>query len=247
MAKRALNAVESGAAVQGRRRASAVATRPKTNFEKLRYLERHHLPDYLDPEPAEGMLPDGRKVQVLPPRDRKAQRDEISRVYEALFKDPEGITRAKVLSSYTSNYPQLAFDPERWLWPLWQEWRARSDAEAKRLLNALASGIKAPGWGWMSQSRAKAYRRRMALKCLRELTYDRGLRRKYREYLEAIRYKDPDARTEGFARALKPLIEQIEKLTGYRTSAPELNRRKLSGVLLRAVHLRFDIRERDLH
>jgi hypothetical protein len=155
----------------------------------------------------------------------------------------------RVLRSYTSNFPHLAFGPDGWLWPLWQEWRARQDEPDSRRLSALAQGIRAHGSAGMSKVREHAWRLAMARRCLQSVKIDRKLKLKalYDHFREGANSPDHTVRERSATKYLLPLMARIKQRTGYETSAAELKRKKLSGVLLLAVGNAFRVRPRDLH
>jgi hypothetical protein len=145
------------------------APRPTTAKAKLEWIERHGAPTYLDPAPDVSTLPDGREMEAHPPRDRGAYQKEIQAVYHVVFEQADTQKgREAVLKSYSANFPHLAFDPDSWLWEIWQVARVvqgektksgeASEAAkvARSRLRALATGIQAPGQGWMSKPRWKA-------------------------------------------------------------------------------------------
>jgi phage gpG-like protein len=65
--------------------------------------------------------------------------------------------------------------------------------------------------------------------------------------IAGLRSRDPEVAAESKKRELPKLLEQIERLTEYRTSRRELMKRKLSGVIRRAVSKGFRVPERQLH
>jgi hypothetical protein len=204
------------------------------------------MPDYIEPPGQKGPLWDG-PYQVDLPRDVGADRREISRVYMKAFQQADGMSRKKVLRSYATNFPHLAFDSDGWLWPLWQEWRSAYSRDDQRLLSALASGIRAKGQGWMSGARSRAWRLKQAQTRLSTLRSDEELAGLYKDYLEGVRSPDREVRAETKRRYLPRLIQIIKEKTGYPTDHADLARRRLSSVLLIAVSRRFGVRERDLH
>ena len=68
-----------------------------------------------------------------------------------------------------------------------------------------------------------------------------------RRYLENADCPHEDVRQRSETEHLQPLIQSIEEHIGHQTSASELKRMQLAGVLRLAVSKRFGIRERDLH
>jgi hypothetical protein len=219
-------------------------------WEKLKWIEIRGLPDYLDKPSEVGTLPDGRSIVFYPPRDRELYRREIQKVYKDAFDRSGLVGKRKVLQSYSSNSPNLAFDSESagaWLWPLWQEWRARYGKADRKFLSAVARGIQSRGWGWMSKKRAQARLLAQAKRALSSLKAMSPLRELYRKYREGARSTDTEERRVYDQRYLKPLIALVKRETGYQTSKFELDRLKLSGVLSLAIGKRFKLRERDLH
>jgi hypothetical protein len=191
-------------------------------------------------------LADGRTFIVDAPRNQEADRREVQRVYRVAFDRSDMIGRRRVLRRYTANFAHLAFDPDSWLWPRWQKWRVRYDKTDRAFLGALAKGFQMRGWGGMSKRRAQAWILGQAKKSLERLRMDVGLKRAYAVYAECVRSRNTDVQAEA-ANLLKPLLSMIERHTGYRTTAAQLNRLKLSGVLRLAVSKLFRVRERDLH
>jgi hypothetical protein len=218
-------------------------------WNQLAWIEIRGTPDYLDLPGTETTLPDGRRCVTYPPPDSAARRTEIQRVYGEVFEQSGLAQKKNLLRSYTANFPHLAFDSDGWLWPLWQEWRARYDKEDQRLLAALASGIRRRGAAWMSKAREHAWRVAMAKRCLSSLKEDPKLSLKllYDDYREGASSSHHDLRRESETKYLRPLIQRIVERTGHETSASELKREKLSGVLRLAVGKVFRVRPRDLH
>jgi hypothetical protein len=173
-------------------------------------------------------------------------------VYKDAFDQSDPIAKRRILSSYSANFPHLAFDRDSsgaWLWPLLQEWRERYSREDRRLLRALAKGITARGSGGMSKRRARAWAVAQAKTSLANLKKNNtmNLEKPYGRYLENADSPHDDLRRRSETEDLQPLIRTIKKLTGHQTSAAELKRMKLAGVLRRAVSKNFGVRERDLH
>jgi len=64
---------------------------------------------------------------------------------EAFFqKAAEVKSRAKVLQSFVSNFPKLAFNQNGWLWDLLGKLQSEQSRESKLLLRAIARGISEP-------------------------------------------------------------------------------------------------------
>src|SRR5437016_951878 len=113
-------------------------TPPTTGWDQLAWLEYRWIPDYLDALGEEGKLPDGRTYTMHPARDARADRQEVARVFEAAFQQSKLARQKKILRSYATNFPHLAFDQDGWLWPLWQQWRSRYSSKDRLFLAALA-------------------------------------------------------------------------------------------------------------
>jgi hypothetical protein len=235
----------------GRRRLKSIdlelLQKPQTPSDKLEWIATRGVPDYLDELEAEGTLPDGRSFTVYSPPDRDGYRREIQTVYDVAFQRSDLAGRCKLLRSYTSNFPQCAFDPDAWLWPLWQQWRSGRTPEGRKLLGALANGIRAKGVGWMSKERARVWLLAQAKRRCEDWSADTQLKRLYEEYAESARSPQADVRAESEKRLLPTLITSIQSMTGYLTSSAELRKAKLSGVLRLAISQAFGVRERDLH
>jgi hypothetical protein len=220
---------------------------PATIIEKLEWIEARRVPDYLYLPGQRGRLEDGREYFASGPRDVAAERREVQEVYRQAFLRPSPTTRSRVLKSYTANFPQLAFDANSWLYPQWQVWRAQYEEADRQMLAALARGISGRGSGWMPMAQARLWAIRQAKARVRYLTNMRGLKARYREVIAGLRSRDPEVAAESKKRELPKLLEQIERLTEYRTSRRELMKRKLSGVIRRAVSKGFRVPERQLH
>lgn len=217
---------------------------PRTIGEKLDWVEIRGRPDYLD----QRFDDPGGGVWFVPPSNSVvAYGREIQRVYHAAFEEAGGAGRLRVLRRYAANFPQCAFDPEGWLWPHWQEWRPQRQKTDRASLDALASGLRDGGGGWMSRTRARIWRLALAKKRLSAWQSDEELIRVYREYLVEARSHDEETRRTTEKRLLPRLLSLLERKTGCRTSSAELKRRTLSVVLRRAASTTFDVRERDLH
>jgi hypothetical protein len=217
---------------------------PTTTSGRLEWIERHRVPNYLD----QRVEDPGGGTWFIPPRDRaSAYRHEIQRVYQEAFKHAVAAGRLKVLRRYASNFPQYAFDPDGWLWQLWQGWRTRFEKDDQRLLNALASGIRARGSGWMPIGVSRVRTLALAKEQLLDWRRDKPLKRLYDLYAESARSPDPDIRGVSQKRVLRTLLAAIKRRTGHQTSSAELQKRKLSGVLRLAASQTFGVRERDLH
>jgi hypothetical protein len=187
------------------------------------------------------------KAYGYPAVNIEDRHSEIQAIYGEVFARSERAGRASLLRNYTANFPHLAFDPDSWLWPLWQEWRARYGKSDRPFLRALANGIKAQGDGWMSAKRARVWRIAQARTRLSNFRRERRISDVYQEYLEGVRTRDSDVQANTKKRVLPRLIEQINRVGGYSTSEAELRRLKLSGVLRRAASHPIGVRERDLH
>jgi hypothetical protein len=218
---------------------------PTSDLEKLEWIEFRGIPDYDNREPIEGMLPDGRRTLTDRVRDLATDRLEIQNVYKAVFKESDAPDRRKVLRRYTANFPHLAFDMNSWLWPLWQEWRARRAQADQRNLKALAAGIRARGGAWMSQERFRAWVLAGAKNAVRDLTSDAGLKRAYHCFLDGQK-PDATASVEN-VRPGQDVLRLVQAKTGHSCSIHELQKYKLSGVLRRIVAKQYNVRERDLH
>ena len=82
------------------------------------------------------------------------RRVDIQELYEDGFHSVTTRLQARLLKGYVSNFPQLAWDPHSWFFPLWWEWRARRDRHAKTLLRAVAAGVQAQATRGMPAARA---------------------------------------------------------------------------------------------
>jgi hypothetical protein len=226
-------------------RADGVAA--ETVLRNLARIEAVGRPDYLD-QRSETVT--GTKIVVVhPPRDSVAERREVQRVYGYAFALDVGSTfRRKVLRSYTANFPHIAFDPEGWLWPLWQKWRARRSGSDKTLIAALASGIQAPGSGWMSRSRSHYWLLQQARTRLDRLRANEQIQTLYKEYSDGTSPRNPpDVQHATEERCIPPLLALIRAESGYPASFGELKRLKLAGVLRLAASKPLGVRERELH
>ncbi|PYR51785.1 MAG: hypothetical protein DMF89_04700 [Acidobacteria bacterium] len=217
---------------------------------KLEWIEIRGSPDYLDLPGRTSTLADGRQVVSYPPPDRTVYRKEIQQVYlEALLQHQPQAAQLRILRRYTANFPHLAFDPDGWLWAQWQKWRSRYSKADQKRLQALASGIKRRGSAGTSKTRARAHMVTMARRCLASLKLDQELKLKslYDQYRDGGDSRHADVRQASENQFLHPLVRAIEQRTRHVTSASELKRRGLSGVLILAVAKAFHVRARDLH
>lgn len=219
---------------------------PASNAEKLKWIEFRGVPDYDDCAVAEQQLSNGRIVLAQAPRDRVADRLEIQNVYGAVFDESTSSEKIRILRRYAANFPYLAFDPDGWLWPLWQQWRSGRSPADRRNLRALAAGIQASGTGWLTKARFHAWQLARAKAALSRLSADPELSEPYRLYLDSQKLLDETDRLK-YERHAHKVLGRIRAQTGYRTSIAELQQRKLSGVLRRAVANQYRVRERDLH
>lgn len=219
---------------------------PASNVEKLDWIDVRGVPDYDDVAVPEQRLKDGRIILRHARRDRVVDRLEIQNVYGAVFEASSSADKRSVLRRYTANFPHLAFDPDSWLWPFWQQWRSGNSKSDKQNLDALAAGIRARAWGWMSKKRFQARRLSGARDAFRRLTSDSTLQALYANHRDSLRIPDAEQRAE-HERHGRQLLAQIRTRTGYVSSLAELHKYKLSGLLLRAVAKQFKVRERDLH
>jgi len=223
-------------------------TQPVTVRERLAWLETRGAPDYLALARMEQGAVGAERWYLFPPVPIEEQRAEVQAVYRESFAQSQwAAQKKKVLRSYTANFPHLAFDPDSWLWPLWQEWRARYEPADRQLLSALANGIKGRGAGWMSSARYRAWILGQARLRLAHLKKDRGVNNLYKQYLEGTRSRDGGVQMETRKRVLPRLVERIQQLSGHLATGSELQKWKLSGVLRRAVARSLGVRERDLH
>lgn len=155
--------------------------------------------------------------------------------------------KARVLKAYASRFAHCAWDQDSWLWPLWWEWRARTDRDALTLLRALAAGVRSPASGWMDASQGRAWKTRQAQAALERWRADEALQTLYADWVEGQRKSYSEEAAEYDRLYLRDVVVRIKMLTGYRTTKRELQKRKLSGVLSIAAHKAFGVRERDLH
>jgi hypothetical protein len=111
-------------------------------FHKLDLLERYHIPIYLGREFKDAYLTD------CPLTDELAQRadTETLSVYElALRQATRTSHQARIIHSFISNFPDLAWDD--WLVKsLWRQLRQQDTKEARKLLRAIGNGFATPDY-----------------------------------------------------------------------------------------------------
>jgi hypothetical protein len=220
---------------------------PITVWEKLAWIENRGGPDYLVNWGVQQTSSGRRAVGYAAP-DLAAHRKETQGVYHDAYMQTSSLSsRKRILHSYATGFPHLAFDFDGWLFPLLQEWRARYSDDDQQLLRALANGIRSRGFGWMPEQRARVWRLAQARQHLAYASSNDELKRLYRECLLGFRSPSAGERREYKVRYEDRIVKLIDQLTGYRTSWHELDRLKLSGVLRRAFSKAFQVRERDLH
>ena len=113
---------------------------PPTSYaERWEWILKHGAPTYLDQvqqDPETGWV-------VSSPPALEAQRLEVQRVAQHLFKGaPTAGQKAKIVKTYVSHFPHLAFERDSWFWePYWVA-RARQCPEDEKLLRAVASVVR---------------------------------------------------------------------------------------------------------
>ena len=82
---------------------------------------------------------------------------DIQAAYEEAFLTVPHKYQGQVLKGYVSNFPTAAWDPDSWFITAWWGLRARADKDrhAKRLLEAIAAGVKAPATAGVPRGRYK--------------------------------------------------------------------------------------------
>jgi hypothetical protein len=226
-------------------------TRPVDEEEQLAWIELRGTPDYLDLPAVEAALPDGRRYFSYAKSEDAAKRREVQRVYEVVFSRSKAARQKKLLRSFAANFPQVFFEPGTWSEQLWQICRSRFSKEDQVLLAAIASGIKAKGWGQMSTARARSWRiaqaRRRYAHLSEKLRNDEDYRRLYNDDQETRRAKASLGGRRLERRSAAPLLAKLREITGFDISIEMLDRLTPSVAIRREVARVFDVRERNLH
>ena len=218
---------------------------------KLDLLERFHQPIYLGQEYKEAYVTGG----PLTAASAESASREIVSVYERVFKQATGIARqAKILQSFVSNFPILAWRQAEWFWSLWMKMRSEQSQDSKPLLRAIARGVAAP-----EKALAKFHRQlriERARRLLRELKHPRLMRGDdLKSSLQNIQGAFREDRDDKLSRRA---IEESERanIEGYllelecplkaATVLKKLKRRGIAETLLMVAAATHDVRERDL-
>lgn len=218
-----------------------------TPWQRLERIQREGFPRYLYRPTRPWTDESGRRRIGYRRPTREKQRKEVQRVFRECFEQADSRKLARqVVRRYVGQFPHLAWEPDSWFWSLWWEWRARSDREARSYLRAVARGVSSPAFGCMPRGQWQANRLKAARSVFDRLKQDKErLRGWYRDWLEGTHAR-PQDRREYDERSLVPLLDRIERLSGYRPTRAQLLRKKLSGVIPFSVAKAFRVRERDL-
>ena len=229
---------------------------PRDAASKWEWILEHGRPTYRERAIGRQTLPSGELLTVYAPPDNKRDREEVQRVAHLVFRQAKTLQRKqKILRAYASQFPHLAWDPSSWLWPLWWVWRARQDKDnaASKLLTALASGVRAPASGWMSQKRFGGYRLEMARSVydrLRESDDYVRYSKASSQWVRGIRSPHGAARRHAgktFIKTFAALRSWIRSETGREVTLRQLKELTFSRLVREAVATTYGVRESDLH